>query len=141
MSLLERKDYEPVVGISLAGARKVPRRDLVIRFVFGAAVATVASLIGILLGLRTGGLMLAFPAILPATLTLIEQEESDHSARDDDLGSVLGALGLVAFGAVAWWLIPRAGAPAALVTACLAWLGTSTGLYFAVRALAVRRRR
>lgn len=139
MSLLDREDYEPVVGISLAGVRKVPRRNLAVRFAFGAGVSTIAAMIGIFVGLRPGGLMLAFPAILPATLTLLVQEESDRKAADDDLGSVLGALGLAAFAATAWWLLPRVGAPLGLTGAGLAWLGASTGCYFAVRGVAASR--
>lgn len=135
MSLLARKDFEPAIGFSLEGVRKVPRRDLVIRFAFGAGISTVASVIAIVIGTRAGGLMLAFPAILPATLTLLVQEESHHKAADDDLGSVLGALGLAAFAVVAWALLPRVGAPPALVAACFAWLGTSAGSYFAVRGI------
>lgn len=135
MSLLDRKDFEPAVGFSLDGVLKVPRRDLAIRFAFGAGISTVASIIAVVIGARAGGLMLAFPAILPATLTLLVQEESDRKAADDDLGSVLGALGLAAFAVVAWSLLPRVGAPLALVAACAAWLWTSAGSYFAVRGI------
>lgn len=141
MSLLDRKDFEPVVGVSPGGLRQVPRRDLAIRFAFGAGVSTVASLIAIGFGARAGGLMLAFPAILPATLTLLEQEESTRKAADDDLGSVLGALGLAAFAVLAWWLFVRAGGAATIAAAGFAWLATSAGCYFLVRAIAARRSR
>jgi hypothetical protein len=137
--LLDAWDFQPAIGVSFGKARRVPPRDLVIRFAFGAGVSTVASLIAILVGERAGGLMLAFPAILPATLTLLEHEESAGKAADDALGSALGALGLAAFAATAWWLLQHAGGPVALVVASLAWLGTASGCYFAVRALAARR--
>lgn len=117
----------------------MPHRDLAIRFGFGAGVSTVASLISIFVGVRAGGLMLAFPAILPATLTLIEQERSERKAADADLGSILGALGLSAFAAGAWWLLPRQGAAVALVAAGLAWLAIASGGYFTVRAVVARR--
>jgi apolipoprotein N-acyltransferase len=139
VSLLDREDFEPVVGVSLRKVRQVPRRNLAIRFGFGAGISTVASLIAIAFGARAGGLMLAFPAILPATLTLLEQEESTRKAADDDLGSVLGALGLAAFAAVAWWLLPRAGGAPGLAAAGVAWLATATGCYFLVRAMVLRR--
>jgi hypothetical protein len=138
MRLFDRQDFEPAVGISAGDARKIRRRDLLIRFAFGAAISTVASLISILAGIRAGGLMLAFPAILPATLTLLEQEESKRYAAEDDLGSVLGAIGLAAFAGVAWWLIPRAGGAVGIVAAGLAWFGTATGCYFSIRALVAR---
>lgn len=138
MSLLEKQYFEPVVGFSADSLRRAPMRDLAVRFAFGAAISIVASLISIFFGFRVGGLMLAFPVILPATLTLIEQEESEAHAAEDDVGSTLGAVGLAAFGAVAWWLLPRAGGAVALVAAAMAWLGTSTGLYFGIRAIAAR---
>ncbi len=137
MSVLDKQGFEPVVGMTLGDVRGVPRRDLVIRFAFGAGISIVASLIAILVGMRAGGLMLAFPAILPATLTLLVQEQSERKAADDDLGSLLGAFGLAAFAAVAWWLLPRAGAAVGLVGASVAWIGVSAGSYFAVRFVAV----
>ncbi len=141
MSLLDRRDFEPAIHISFRGARNVPLRDLAIRFAFGAGISAVASLIAALAGWRAGGLMLAFPAILPATLTLLEQEESERKAVDADFGSVLGALGLAAFAAAAWWLLPRSGATIALVVAGVAWLGTAGGCFFTLRALVLRRQR
>ena len=141
MRLLDPRDFEPAIRISLRDVRRVPLRDLAVRFAFGAGISTVASLIAILAGARAGGLMLAFPAILPATLTLLEREESARKAEDADFGSVLGALGLAAFAAVAWWLLPRVGAGVALVAAALAWLATASGCFFVLRALVVRRER
>lgn len=130
-----RAHGEPLLGISGEDARNVPPRDLAIRFAFGAAISTVAALISIFTGLRVGGLLLAFPAILPATLTLIEKEESERKAADDVLGSLLGAMGLASFAAAAWWLLPRAGAPLALLGAVVAWLVTAFATYFLLRAV------
>jgi hypothetical protein len=47
-----------------------------------------------------GWLFLAFPSILPASLTLVVQHDGRRAAADDALGSVVGAVGLAAFGAV-----------------------------------------
>ena len=87
------------------------------------------------MGVQVGGLLLAFPAILPATLTLIEKEESERKARDDDLGSIMGAVGLVAFAGTAWWLLPQVGAVGALAAAAGAWLAVAVGLYLLARAV------
>jgi len=100
-----------VVGISFGDLRTVPVRDLTIRFAFGAAISTAASVIGLAAGPRFGGIFLAFPAILPATPTLIEKEESKRKAKDDDIGSILGAAALVAFAVTAWRLVPADGSP------------------------------
>ena len=43
----------------------------------------------------------AFPAILPATLTLLEQKHGTEDAVHDTRGAVLGAIGLVPFAVVA----------------------------------------
>ena len=49
--------------------------DYVVRFMFGAAISLLAGLIGMRFGPVVGGLCLGFPAILPASLTLIEKKE------------------------------------------------------------------
>lgn len=128
-------DKRPFLEISLADARQVPRRDLVIRFAFGAAISVAAAVIALVMGVRVGGLLLAFPAILPATLTLIEKEDGEHKALEDDVGSVLGAVALAVFGLLAWWLIPRAGPALALVAACAGWLVSALLLYVGLRAV------
>jgi uncharacterized membrane protein (GlpM family) len=120
---------DQVVGISVRDVLATPRKDLWIRFAFGAAISATAAVIGLLAGERAGGLLLAFPAILPATLTLIEKEESRRKARDDDVGAIMGATALAAFAAVAWWLLPRVGAAVALTAASAAWLVGALALY------------
>jgi len=130
-----RPTRRPLVEFSFDNAKKVPRRDLYIRFAFGAGISTAASVIAILLGFQVGGLLLAFPAILPATLTLIEQEESEVKAVEDDVGSVLGATSLAAFAALAWWLLRIAGPAVALPVACVGWLVSSLLLYAGLRAV------
>lgn len=123
------------MGITLASIRNEPPRDLVVRFVFGAAVSAAAGLIDIAAGARLGGVFLAFPAILPATLTLIEHEGSRRQAEDDDVGAVLGASALIAFAGVVWWLVDRIGAAGALVSAAAVWLVVAVGLYVVFRAV------
>ena len=41
------------------------------RFLFGAGISLVAGLAGMAFGSKIGGVLLGFPAILPASLTLI----------------------------------------------------------------------
>jgi hypothetical protein len=55
--------------------RSVTVRDYVIRFGFGFLISVVSAVVTDLSGARIGGLFLAFPAILPATLTLVEKKE------------------------------------------------------------------
>lgn len=124
---------EPLAGASLRALRDVRPRDLVIRFVFGAAISTAAGIVGVLSRPSVGGLFLAFPAILPATLTLIEKEESRRAAEDDDVGAILGAASLILFAVLAWLLLPRIAGAGALVAASVAWLVCAVSLYLCLR--------
>jgi hypothetical protein len=118
----------------LANAKK---RDFLIRFAFGALVSAGAALVSLRFGPRAGGLLLAFPAILPATLTLVERDEGVLEAAADASGGILGAAGLAAFAAVAYLLLRPVGI-AALVITMAAWSAVSFVFYFAVRRLVAR---
>ena len=129
--LLLRDDREPV-GFEWSKIRSVTRSDLGIRFVFGTGIALIAAVAGMVVGPKFGGLFLAFPAILPASLTLIEKKEGTTKAWADASGGVFGALGLAAFALTAMLLLPWNPA-AALVLALVAWAVTSMGLYLVFR--------
>ncbi|HKV30478.1 MAG TPA: DUF3147 family protein [Candidatus Dormibacteraeota bacterium] len=124
-------DLEPV-GFDWSKLSKTHPPELLIRFVFGGGIALVSALAGSLVGPRFGGLFLAFPAVLPATLTLIEKKEGTAKAWADASGGVLGALGLAAFAFTALQLL-RANPMVALTLAVLAWVLVSGGLYLLLR--------
>ena len=124
-------DLEPV-GLDWSKLGKATPPELLIRFVFGGGIALVSAIAGSVLGPRFGGLFLAFPAVLPATLTLIEKQEGTTKAWADASGGVLGAIGLAAFAFTALQLL-RSNALVALALALLAWLLVSVGLYFLFR--------
>lgn len=110
------------------------RRDLAVRFAFGAGIAAAAGIVGLLWGNKVGGILLGFPAILPASLTLIEKKDGRHEAQVDATGAVLGSFALILFAVVSAWSLTRMPAPAALVLAASAWLAVGFGLYvFSVR--------
>lgn len=129
--LLERDDLESV-GFEWSKIRSVEPKELGIRFAFGALVALVAGTLGLLIGPKFGGLFLAFPAILPASLTLIEKKEGLTKAWSDASGGILGAIGMSCFALTAMLLLPW-NPVAALVVALLVWIVVSTGLYFLFR--------
>jgi hypothetical protein len=131
-SRIQRDDVQPV-GFDWSRVRSVRFRELAIRFAFGAAVALVAALVGSVGGPRLGGLFLAFPAVLPATLTLIEKKEGPDKAWADASGGVLGAVGLAAFALTAALLL-RWNPVFALLAALTTWTIASVGLYFVFRA-------
>lgn len=126
---------EPLVGIHLAALRHLPVRDLAIRFAFGAAISVLAGIISLIAGNEPGGVLLAFPAILPATLTLVEKEEDERQAEDLDVGAILGAAALGAFAVVVWQFVGSHPAALVLFFATLAWLVAAVVLYLALRLL------
>lgn len=132
---------EPLIGIDAGKLRKVRAGDLGVRFAFGAAVSVVAGLVGMVAGPKAGGLFLAFPAILPATLTLIEKKEDNRHATNDTAGAVLGAVGLGVFGVVAAVALSRMPAAPALLLAAAAWLVVSVTCYLLVEPVLRRRAR
>lgn len=120
---------QPLFGADLSALRKVKPADLAIRFGFGAAISVVAGLAGIVLGHIVGGMLLAFPAIAPATLTLIEKEDGNAAAVHDVGGAIFGGIGLVAFALVGFFLFGRLPAAAVLVACLLAWSAVSIAFY------------
>ena len=105
-------------------------RDFSTRMAFGAGVSLVASVVGLLAGARVGGLFLACPAILPATLTLLERKEGKDAAEQDEHGAIGGALGLVAFAGAGVLLVPKVNVLLALGLATIAWLLTALSVHW-----------
>ena len=91
------EDDEEPVGLDWSKFFTAKPSEIAIRFAFGAGIALVAAVVGAVLGPKAGGLFLAFPAVLPATLTLLEKKEGTTKAWADASGGVLGAVGLAAF--------------------------------------------
>lgn len=114
--------------------------DLLIRFGFGAAISAMAGIVSLVAGSEPGGILLAFPAILPATLTLIEKEDTERQAEDLDVGSILGAAALAAFALVVWQYMGSGSAPLVLVAATAAWLTAAVLLYLGLYLVILRRR-
>lgn len=93
--------------------------EYVSRFAFGGSVAALAGVIAKEFGAGVGGLFLAFPAIFPASATLLEKHQEQkmrkagghgklrgrRAAALDAAGASIGAIGLMAFAFVVWKLI------------------------------------
>jgi hypothetical protein len=106
--------------------------DYAIRFLFGAGIALVAGLIGMALGPKTGGMFLGFPAILPASLTLIQKKEGKDEAAIDSIGAVLGAIAMIVFAVFVAVTVVAWGPGPSILVAVVVWLVVAVGLYFAV---------
>jgi PncC family amidohydrolase len=127
---------EERTGFDLRKLKSISPREYLIRFAFGAMVSAVAATVTLLFGPRLGGVFLAFPAILPATLTLLEKKEGLPQAASDIRGATIGSVGMMGFAIVAAaFLVANAGI--ALAAALAGWMAVSFVIYIALRLLAV----
>ena len=127
-----------IVQFKPSALRQTRWYEYLVRFVLGGAMTVVAGLIAARFGPVIGGLFLAFPAIFPASATLIEKHVRERkekaglpgarrgkeAAALDAAGAVLGSFGLAAFGLVIWLMIVRSPAWA-LVLAAASWLAVA----------------
>jgi hypothetical protein len=104
--------------------------EIALRFVFGGVITTAAGFVAERWGAGPGGLFLAFPAILPATLTLVKEYEGRAQAADDARGAVLGAVALAGFAATVWFAAEHhVSGLTTLALATFVWLGVSVSLW------------
>jgi hypothetical protein len=113
--------------------------EYAVRFLFGGVVTAMAGIIGKEYGPVVGGLFLAFPAIFPASATLVEKHErqrkenhglhgkkrGEQAASVDAAGAALGSIALACFGLMVWWLATRTSPWVVLAAATCVWTATS----------------
>ena len=109
--------------------------DYALRFAFGATIAFVSAIVGMTFGPKLGGVLLGFPAVLPAALTLIQKKEGPEQAAIDSVGAILGAIAMIAFAIVVWRSVTSWGVVPSLLVGLLVWLVAALGLYFLVALL------
>ena len=113
------------VKVEASALKETRWYEYLVRFGFGGGISVAAGVIGHHFGPLVGGLFLAFPAILPASLTLVDEHDGRAQAADDAAGAVCGGAGLVAFALVMWLAAGRMPAALALGLASAAWIGVS----------------
>lgn len=127
------------VQVNLAALGRSKWYEYAVRFAFGATVTVLAGLVAKQYGPEIGGLFLAFPAIFPATATLLEkhekQKEPSHlRARQvagiDAAGASMGSIGLMAFAIIVWQGLPRYPFIVVLAAALMVWLLLSVGSWW-----------
>ena len=110
--------------------------DYALRFLFGGLITAAAGLIAKKYGPGVGGLFLAFPAIFPASATLIEKNAREEKQKTglsgtrrgrmeaavDAAGASIGTLGLLIFAVLIWRLMPGHRPWMVLLSATVVWL-------------------
>ena len=127
-------------GIDPRGLKKTGVAEYAVRFLFGGTVTATTGLIANHYGPVIGGLFLAFPAILPASLTLVKKHDGRRHAADDARGAALGTMGLAIFALFVWHRAVALSPPMLLLSATLAWALTGI-VAWAVRYGSVTRSR
>lgn len=127
-----------MVHLKFGTLRDVRWYEFAIRFALGGAMTVIAGAIASRFGPAVGGLFLAFPAIFPASVTLVEkhvrrqkEEKGLRGARRgkeaaalDARGAALGGLGMIGFAGAIYMLIEYS-AVLAFVAATAFWLSIS----------------
>jgi hypothetical protein len=127
------------IRIDPASLARTTWLEYAVRFVFGGLITAAAGLIAHRYGPAIGGLFLAFPAIFPASATLVEKHEIQKKKRAglqgvirgreaaalDAAGAALGCIGLAGFATVVWQLLVPYEPSIVLGGAGLLWLGVS----------------
>jgi uncharacterized protein DUF3147 len=103
--------------------------EYVVRFLFGGVVTACTGFVAHHFGAEVGGLFLAFPAILPASLTLVMQHDGRRQAADDVRGAMLGSLGLAAFALVTWRTGAQLPGVVVLAVATVTWVVVSVAMW------------
>ena len=137
------------IQVDLSALAQTQWHEYAVRFLLGGLITTLAGIIAKEFGPGVGGLFLAFPAIFPASATLIEKHEKEKkeslglkgeargriAASIDAAGSSMGSIGLVVFALVVSQFISRGRAWIVLGGATVLWLGVSAAIWQIRKAL------
>lgn len=132
-----------MIEAKISALKDTKPHEYLVRFVFGGTATVLAGLVAGHFGPGAGGLFLAFPAIFPATATLIEAHEKRRkrkighdgtnrgrmAASIDAAGAAMGCVGLAGFACVLWLLLPKCSAWLIIVAAVAVWMVLSVALW------------
>lgn len=129
---LPNQEDDPRPSVDFGAIRRHKLGDYITRFAFGAGISAVAAIVAAIFGAKVGGVLLAFPAIMPASLTLIEKQEGRKKAAVDAYSAIMGSVELIAFALVAWFCFRQLSGVVALLLATAAWLVVAFALYVSI---------
>ena len=124
-----------MVRLDLSTFRQTRWYEYAARFLFGGLITALTGIVARKFGPGIGGLFLAFPAIFPASATLLEKHVKERKRRAgldgrkrargaaslDAVGAATGSAGLMAFALLVWWLMPTHQAYLVLGTSAITW--------------------
>jgi hypothetical protein len=136
-----------IVRIDASAAFRTRWYEYAIRFVFGGLITVAAGLIAKRFGPTLGGLFLAFPAIFPASATLVDKHERQRKSRVglcgsirgrraaslDARGAAIGSIGLMAFALLVWRVLGRSSTSMVLSAAVVVWFAVSISFWYGRR--------
>lgn len=128
-----------LIKVNPSALKQTKWHEYLVRFAFGGLITAAAGIIAKKFGPEVGGLFLAFPAIFPATATLIEKHETEkkqkkglkgivrgrNAASVDAAGSAMGSVGLFVFAVIVLHFIAGHNLWLVLAGAMLGWLAVS----------------
>jgi hypothetical protein len=131
------------VSVTFSALRQAKWYQFALRFFFGGTICVVAGVIADKYGPGVGGLFLAFPAIFPASATLLENQQKEKKARIglhgtirgrkvagvDAAGAAMGTVGLMVFAATVWRYLPDHASWLVLLGATVVWLAVCVGIW------------
>jgi hypothetical protein len=137
------------IHFNLSGVGHGKWSEHVLRFAFGGAMTAFAGIVAKEFGPVVGGLFLAFPAIFPASASLVDEQEKRKKQRHelpagtrgraavalDASGAAMGACGLVAFAFAVWKLLPNHPIAVVITFSTLIWFVVSVAIWRAAEAL------
>lgn len=132
-----------VIEFDISVLKRTRWYEYALRFLFGGAITVAAGIIAHRYGPIVGGLFLAFPAIFPASATLVQGHETEkkrkagivdtsrgrRAAALDARGAARGSLGLAGFAFVLWRLFPTWNAGLTLIVALVVWMALTLALW------------
>ncbi len=148
-------DIPMKIGIDFSSIKQDRWYEYLERFFFGGVITAATGLIAKRFGPEVAGLFLAFPAIFPATTTLIEKHQQEKKekagkpgvrsgravASIDSAGAAMGTLGLMAFGLFVWRMLPQHSAWLVLVAATFIWFGVAVAVWMLRKSIRKGRKR
>lgn len=134
------------IQLDISVLRETRWYQIAVRFLFGGLVTAATGIIARKYGPSIGGLFLAFPAIFPASATLIERHEKEKKEREglhgavrarkavgvDAAGAAIGSIGLFVFALLIARFLSNSRPSLLIVASTLCWVLVS-GIIWYVR--------